>query len=174
MTVEETSPHEKRCANAACGGTLEPRTKSTFWKCSKCLILTCVVCEAIHEGKNCSTYQRSKAQRDKGTAVPTPPEATSSTEDRERGACGGKAVAGTDKDTEEEAKGKTMVEPFVPGKAYTCGADGCTYETVLHHGSWKFWCPWCYVRHEIKDNQLFKYKQIDQAHFTRPALTPRQ
>lgn len=165
MAVAERDPEEKRCADTACRGTLTKKQNIKFWKCEKCLKLTCLDCNARHDSESCSSYQSKRAQQEKGTAVNKSAEASSSTEDDDTGDCGGKVVAGNDEGTEEEAKRKAKrrekatVVPFVPEQEYFCGADFCTYETVLHEGSCKFWCPWCYTRHEIEDGKLFKYKQ---------------
>ncbi|XP_077556927.1 uncharacterized protein LOC144170793 [Haemaphysalis longicornis] len=138
MAVAERGPEKERCFNPACkGGVLTETKGGKYWKCGECNKLTCLGCKAMHEGENCGTYQSKRAQREKGTAVNKSAEASSSTE-------------------------KANVVPFVPGKKYFCGALGCTYETVLHEGSCKFWCPWCYTRHEIEGDQLFRYKQIKQ------------
>lgn len=166
MTVADRDPEEKRCANAACtGGALKETKGGKYWKCGECLRLTCIDCKVVHEGENCRSYQSGRTHREKGTAVNESAEASSSTGDDDRGACGGKVVAGNDAGPEEEAEAKARrrekarMDPFVPGKAYFCGAHSCTYETVLHKGSCKFWCPWCYTRHEIEDGILFRYKQ---------------
>lgn len=163
-----SSSEEKHCANIACKGPLTPTRVEKFWKCKWCLKQSCIECNAVHEGENCATYRKRAQQEPLTTAVKKSVEATSSTEDLGRGACGGIAIDGDDGNSEEEARKKAArretatIGHFMPGTKYFCGADGCTYQTVLHKGSRKFWCPWCHTRHEIEDGVLFKYHQLEQ------------
>ncbi|XP_065299896.1 uncharacterized protein [Dermacentor albipictus] len=154
-------PH---CADKECNKPLSDKP-GPFRPCPECRKITCVACNAQHEGKSCddhktNMYKQSKklwARNVTGDHVSGDPSRDSHAGDFETDhglaqACGGESFAAGQEDLAEEDYSVV----FNPGDEYCCGVDGCLFTVSLLEGSTKFWCPWCHCRHRIEGGKLVK------------------
>nr|XP_050045049.1 uncharacterized protein LOC126542088 [Dermacentor andersoni]XP_054932909.1 uncharacterized protein LOC126542088 [Dermacentor andersoni] len=153
-----------RCADKECNKPLSNKP-GRFRPCPECRKITCVSCNAQHEGKSCDEYKTNmyeettklRGRNVSGDHVSGGPSRDSHTGDFETDhglaqACGGEPFAVGQEDLAEE----NYSVAFNPGDECCCGVDGCLFCVRLLEGSTKFWCPLCHCRHRIEDGKLVR------------------
>lgn len=151
--------NKPRCADKECNKPLSNKP-GPFRPCQECRKITCVVCNAQHEGMSCDEYKTNMYEENTklwARDVSGDPSRDSHAGDFETDhglaqACGGEPSAVGQEDLAEEDYSVV----FNPGDEYCCGVDGCLFIVRLLEGSTKFWCPLCHCRHRIEGGKLVK------------------
>ncbi|XP_075536624.1 uncharacterized protein LOC142571850 isoform X2 [Dermacentor variabilis] len=132
--------NKPRCADKECNKPLSNKP-GCYRPCPECRKITCVVCNAQHEGMSCDEYKANMYNEDAKLC------ARNVTGDHVNGDPSRDSHAGDHEDYSVD---------FSPGDGYCCGVDGCPFFVHLLEGSTKFWCPLCHCRHRIEGSKLVK------------------